>query len=145
MRKVSWGTPKRSEHYLVPRPAFGFVKPALLGGLILFLLMTLAYCVGFRRTVSPGPVIGAHAPFETSCQGCHAPHEGASNARCQRCHDPSGAGRLDNRAHVLFGSGDAKKAAAAPALRCAECHVEQEAPRRGHAHEQRARLVLIEA
>jgi hypothetical protein len=131
MRKVTWGTPKRSEHYIVPRPKFAFVIPSLLAAFALLAILLALYALGtfwqsspFRRTLSPGPVIGAHATFETSCQGCHSPRVGVSNPRCQRCHDPSGAGRLDNRAHVLFGTGDIKKAAAAPTLQCAQCHVE---------------------
>jgi hypothetical protein len=131
MRKVTWGTPGRSEHYIFPRGKWAFVRPSLLAAFTLGSMILLLYVLGaawptspLRRSFSPGPVIGAHATFETSCQGCHAPSEGASNTRCQRCHDPGGAGRLDNRAHVLFGSADAKKAAASPNLRCAQCHIE---------------------
>jgi hypothetical protein len=131
MRKVTWGTPKRSEHYIVPRPKFAFVTPSLLIAFAVLAIVLALYVIGtfakrtpLRLTLSAGPVIGAHATFESSCQACHAPREGASNPRCQRCHDPSGAGRLDNRAHVLFGTGDPKKAAAAPTLQCAQCHIE---------------------
>src|SRR6266702_3799391 len=35
-----------------------------------------------------------------------------------------GAARLNNAAHVLFGSGDPKKAAAAPRVDCARCHID---------------------
>jgi hypothetical protein len=47
-----------------------------------------------------------------------------ASARCQRCHDPAAAGRLANAAHVYFGSRDPARAAAAPDLACAGCHVE---------------------
>jgi hypothetical protein len=123
-RKVSWGTPRRSEHYVFPRAKYGFVRPwlAIAGGLLA--LVMVLYAVGVRSPVSPGAVIGAHGTVETSCQACHTTAKGAANIRCQRCHDPATAGRLDNRVHVLFGSGDVKKASAAPALECATCHIE---------------------
>jgi hypothetical protein len=123
-RKVSWGTPHRTERYVALRPAFAYVRPSLIAALGLLLVLTVVYLFGTRATLAPGAVISAHARFETSCESCHAPGKGAANARCQRCHDPSGAGRLDNRAHVLFGSGDLKKSAAAPTLLCARCHIE---------------------
>jgi hypothetical protein len=123
-RQVTWGTPGRSKHYIKPRPAFVMIGVAgILSAAIAFLLMT-SHAVGFRSGVSPGKLISAHAPIETACEECHAPRSGASNPRCQRCHDAGGAGRLSNSAHVLFGSGDAKKAAAAPDRYCASCHVE---------------------
>jgi hypothetical protein len=74
--------------------------------------------------VAPGSVISQHASFETRCEECHTARAGIADVRCQRCHDPSGAGRLTNAAHVLFGSGDPKKAAAAPKVDCARCHVD---------------------
>jgi predicted CXXCH cytochrome family protein len=123
-RKVSWGTPGRSAHYILPRPKYALVRPSLILGGGLLAAVAILWIVGVRRPVSPGTVISAHGTVETSCQACHAPRQGASNVRCQRCHDPATAGRLDNRSHVLFGSGDVKQAAASPALECASCHVE---------------------
>ena len=112
-RQVTWGTPGRSKHYVFPRKAYVLISVALMlaGGLAVMLFG--AQIVGLRGAVAPGSVISAHAPVESSCEECHAPRSGASNPRCQRCHDASGAGRLSNNAHVLFGSGDPKKAAAA--------------------------------
>ncbi len=123
-RKVTWGTPGRTPHYLFPRGKWGFLLPALVlgGGLLAVLLLLQA--AGARRPLAPGSVISRHAPIEARCEECHTPRTGASDLRCQRCHDPSGAGRLTNGVHVLFGSGDARKAAAAPTLACARCHVE---------------------
>jgi hypothetical protein len=123
-RPVTWGTPGRSKEYVFPRKAYVLVSLALLLGLGLAVLLFGAQIVGWRGAVAPGSVISAHAPVESRCEECHAPRSGASNPRCQRCHDASGAGRLSNNAHVLFGSGDPKKAAAAPDLYCASCHVE---------------------
>lgn len=123
-RKVTWGTPGRTAHYLWPRGKWAFVLPAsVLGGGLLALLMLLQ-AAGVRRPLAPGDVISRHAPIEARCEECHTARRGASDLRCQRCHDPSGAGRLTNGVHVLFGSGDARKAAAAPSLACARCHVE---------------------
>jgi len=123
-RKITWGTPTRSKHYLFPRRALAAVNPSLLlgaGVLAIFLLLQL---VGWRSALAPGSVTSSHAPIGARCQECHAPRQGASNLRCQRCHDPAGGGRLSNGAHVLFGSRDEKKAAAAADLACARCHVE---------------------
>jgi hypothetical protein len=123
-RPVTWGTPGRSEHYVSPRKAYVLISLALMVGAGLAVLLFGAQVVGWRGAVAPGSVISAHAPVESRCEECHAPRSGASNPRCQRCHDASGAGRLSNGVHVLFGSGDPKKAAAAPDLYCASCHVE---------------------
>jgi len=83
-----------------------------------------AHFVGARGTLSPGSVTSHHMSIEVSCQQCHTPRQGVANVRCQRCHDPASGGRLTNAAHVFFGSGDPRKAAAAPDLACARCHVE---------------------
>jgi hypothetical protein len=123
-RGVSWGTPGRSLRYLLPRGKWTLVGPALLlGGLLLGVLLVL-YLVGYRRPLAPGAVVSGHAGFESRCEECHTPRRGVANLRCQRCHDPAGAGRLTNAAHVLFGTGEPAKAAAAPDLACARCHVE---------------------
>jgi hypothetical protein len=82
------------------------------------------HLVGVRGTLSPGTVTGAHGSIDASCEQCHTTGQGVSNVRCQRCHDPASAGRLTASAHVLFGSADPRKAAAAPDLACATCHVE---------------------
>ncbi|HVH19496.1 MAG TPA: hypothetical protein VNF72_14455, partial [Myxococcota bacterium] len=66
-----------------------------------------------------GPALGlVKAPGET------LPRAGVADVRCQRCHDASGAGRLTGRAHVLFGSGDPRKAAASEPRACVSCHVD---------------------
>ena len=123
-RRVTWGTPFRSLHYIFPRGKWAFLVPSLLAGGGLVVLLGAIHLIGWRNPVSPGPVIGPHANFESRCEECHKPRHGASSIRCQRCHDPGGAGRLSNNAHVFFGSADAKKAAAAPNLDCAKCHVD---------------------
>ncbi|SRR6266511_567371 len=123
-RQVRWGTPGKSDHYPPLRKQWGFLGPALvLGGAALVLLL-LSWGVGFRTPVAPGAVIGQHANIEARCEECHTSRAGVSDVRCQRCHDPGGAGRLNNAAHVLFGSGDPKKAAAAPRVDCARCHID---------------------
>lgn len=123
-RQVTWGTPGLSKHYLIPRKAYVLIVIALFLAAGLAVLLFGAQIVGLRGALAPGSVISAHAPIEPRCEECHAPRSGASNPRCQRCHDASGAGRLSNGTHVLFGSGDPRKAAAAPNLYCASCHVE---------------------
>lgn len=123
-RKLTWGTPGRTAHYLFPRGKWAYLVPALVLGGGLLTLLLLLQAAGARRPLAPGGVISRHAPIEARCEECHTPRRGASDLRCQRCHDPGGAGRLTNGVHVLFGSGDARKAAAAPTIACARCHVE---------------------
>src|SRR5262245_61886220 len=123
-RRITWGTPFRSLHYLFPRNKWQFLVPSLVAGSGLLVLLLLLAVVGWRNPVSPGSLISPHATFEARCQECHQPRSGASNLRCQRCHDPSGAGRLTQSAHAFFGSRDAKVASAQPNLECAKCHVD---------------------
>ena len=82
------------------------------------------HVVGWRGSLSPGALTSPHAPFEARCEECHTPRAGVADRRCQRCHDASGAGRLTGAAHVLFGSGDARKAAASEPRACVGCHVD---------------------
>jgi hypothetical protein len=124
-RSLPSGTPARSTRYLFPgrdrRLLFGSVAA---GAVVLVGLMT-AYFAGARRVVSPGPVAGVHAPIGVDCAQCHssAARE-VADIRCERCHDPLAADRMTNAAHVLLGSSDALKAAAAPEVACVQCHTE---------------------
>jgi hypothetical protein len=123
-RKPTWGTPQRAEHFPVLRGKWGLLKPAAIAGGVLLALLVVGHLAGARTTFSPGSVTGAHGSIDASCAQCHTTGHGVSNARCQRCHDPASGGRLTVSAHVLFGSGDPKKSAAAPDVACAQCHVE---------------------
>ncbi len=123
-RKPIWGTPTRSAHHPPLRHRWGLLGPSALGAAVVGVGLLAAHFVGARRTLSPGSVTSHHVSVEVSCQQCHTPGQGVANVRCQRCHDPSSAGRLTSAAHVLFGSGDPRKSAAAPDLGCARCHVE---------------------
>lgn len=123
-RKPSWGTPNRSERYPPLRQRWGYLQPSAVAGAALALLLLGSYLVGERGALSPGSLTSGHASIEAKCEQCHTIRQGASNVRCQRCHDPASAGRLTAGAHVLSGSGDARKAAAAPDVVCARCHVE---------------------
>jgi len=123
-RGVRWGTPERTEHYLRPRRPHLLLKVALGAGVVALLALGLLALLGRRRAVTPGHLISAHALLEARCEECHAPGQGAADVRCQRCHDAAGGGRLTMAAHVLFGSGDPRKAAASATAPCAGCHVE---------------------
>jgi hypothetical protein len=123
-RKPTWGTPQRAEHFPPLRPKWTLFKRAAVAGGILLAVLVASHLVGARTALSPGSVTGAHGSIDASCEQCHTTGKGVSNARCQRCHDPASGGRLTVSAHVLFGSGDAKKSAAAPDVTCARCHVE---------------------
>ncbi|MFI4941728.1 MAG: cytochrome c3 family protein, partial [Burkholderiales bacterium] len=125
-RGVSWGTPGRSAHYAPLRPKWKFLGPALILGLGALALPLALHAIGWRGSLSPGAVTSPHAPFEAGCEECHTPRAGVADARCQRCHDASGAGRLTGAAHVLFGSGDARKAAASAPPPCVGCHVDHQ-------------------
>ena len=123
-RGVSWGTPGRSPHYAPLRAKWTFLGPALGLGLLALVLPLALHAIGWRGSVSPGALTSPHAPFEARCEECHTPRAGVADVRCQRCHDASGAGRLTGRAHVLFGSGDPRKAAASEPRACVSCHVD---------------------
>jgi len=125
-RGVSWGTPGRSPHYAPLRAKWRFLGPALVLGLAALALPLALHAIGWRASVAPGAVTSPHAPFEAGCEECHTPRAGVADARCQRCHDASGAGRLTGKAHVLFGSGDARKAAASEPRPCVGCHVDHQ-------------------
>lgn len=123
-RGLSWGTPGRAPIYPPLRPAYGLLLVAVLAAGAVTALLLLAQLVGFRGPLSPGQVSTRHAIYDARCQECHAPAKGVPSLRCQRCHDPSAGGRLQHSAHVLFGSLDQAKAAAARHFECARCHVE---------------------
>ena len=124
MRKVHWGTPSRSQHYQVPRKVLPLFRGSLLAGGAVLVLLLLGDVVGLSRPVSPGRLSAKHGLYDSRCSECHAAFSGASDVRCQRCHDPASAGRFTNRGHVFFGSLDPARAAAAPRVACALCHVE---------------------
>jgi c(7)-type cytochrome triheme protein len=123
-RKPTWGTPTRAEHHPPLRARWQFLYPSALAAGALAAILVVAYLVGARSSFSPGSVTGGHSNIDASCEQCHTTARGVSNIRCQRCHDPASAGRLTAGAHVLFGSGDPRKAAATADLACARCHVE---------------------
>lgn len=100
----------------------------------LFLLSVLAaagvlgLAIAMHMTIwpaaaAPGPVASAHAPIETSCAVCHTPRHGATDAKCERCHDPLMTSRFAPSAHAAAGI-DAKRMQDAEAMTCASCHVE---------------------
>jgi hypothetical protein len=128
-RKPTWGTPTRSEHHPPLRKRWQFLYPSAIAAAVVAVVLIGGHLVGMRGTLSPGSVTGAHGSIDTSCEQCHTTGRGVSNVRCQRCHDPASAGRLTASAHVLFGSGDPRKAAAVPDLACAKCHVEHKGRR----------------
>jgi hypothetical protein len=123
-RKPTWGTPTRAEHHPSLRKRWQFLYPSAIAAAAVAVVLIGGHLVGLRGSLSPGTVTGAHGSIDASCEQCHTTGRGVSNVRCQRCHDPASAGRLTASAHVLFGSSDPRKAAAAPDLACATCHVE---------------------
>src|SRR5262249_26980186 len=114
----------RSEHFPALRRRWQFLYPSLLGAGGVLVVLLIAYLLGARGAWSPGSVTSAHATIDARCEECHTSGRGVSNIRCQRCHDPSSGGPPPAAAHVLFGSSAPRKAAAAPDLACARCHVE---------------------
>ncbi len=124
-RQPTWGTPGRSEHYQKLRPKYLLLAVGLVLGALVFGLLSFLQLVGLRSPLSPGKVTSGHSGIDTRCEACHARRQ-ASNLRCQRCHDGGGAGRLTLGAHVYFGSGDVRKAAASGDRACSRCHVEHQ-------------------
>jgi hypothetical protein len=120
------GTPptSRSSGYVRPDRSRRTLAGSLaIGGSIVLLLIGL-YAAGWRRTLSAGPLASAHAPLDARCVQCHETGLNVVDLRCERCHDPGGAERLSNAAHVLFGSGDSRKAEQAEVRPCAGCHID---------------------
>lgn len=105
------------------------MRAAGLGGLLAVGIAAF-YLAGLTPIVSPGRVSAGHAPFDGECMQCHQPAHGVTDLRCERCHDPGASDRWTNASHVLLGSADTRKAAAAPAVRCVQCHAEH----RGREH-----------
>jgi hypothetical protein len=126
-RQVTWGTPNRTTHYLNPRPAYRRVVRALAAGGVVALALLAFNLTRWREPLMPGSLVAQHANIE-SCQECHAPRVGASDLRCERCHDPSGAGRLVQAAHVAQVARAGRRNLRAPETAeeraCASCHVE---------------------
>lgn len=91
------------------------VVAAAIGGL---------YLAGARRVTSPGPLASSHAPVEARCEQCHAVGKSVADVRCERCHDPGASDRFTQPAHVLLGSGNPHRAAAAPTVSCVPCHTD---------------------
>jgi hypothetical protein len=99
-------------------------------GAALVLALIGLYFASVGSALSPGPVIAAHAPIEGNCALCHNVGRGVEDIRCERCHDSIGSTRLTNQAHVLYGSGDVRKADRAESVACIECHTDH----RGREH-----------
>src|SRR5438067_144536 len=123
-RNIPPGTPDRSLRYIFPRGGRRSLRLAAIGGAAIAIAVAALYFVGFKRVSSPGPVASSHSPIEARCEQCHDVGKSATDVRCERCHDPGGADRFTHAGHVLFGSGDPHKAAAAPAVSCVPCHTD---------------------
>src|SRR5262245_15351415 len=123
-RNIPPGTPDRSLRYIFPRSGRRSLRVATIAGLVLAIAIGVAYVAGFTRASSPGPVSSSHSPIETRCDQCHQVGRNVADVRCERCHDPGGADRLTHAGHVLFGSGDPHKAAAAATVTCVPCHTD---------------------
>ena len=125
-RGVSWGTPGRSPHYAPLRAKWRFLGPALVLGLVALVLPLALHAIGWRGAVSPGAVTSPHAPFEAGCEECPHAARGRRRRALPALSRRLGAGRLTGAAHVLFGSGDARKAAASEPRPCVGCHVDHQ-------------------
>ena len=123
-REVPSGVPNRAKTYVRP----GKRRMLLLGATLVATVVAVGtlglYLVGQRRIASPGPVSVGHAAFEFRCAQCHDVGKGVADLRCERCHDSPGSDRFTQNAHVLFGSSNSRKAAAAPTVACATCHTD---------------------
>jgi hypothetical protein len=110
--------------YIFPRGARRSLRIAVIGGAALAVAIAVLYVVGFKRVSSPGPVASSHSPIEARCEQCHDVGKSVTDVRCERCHDPGGADRFTHQGHVLLGSGNPHKAAAAPVVSCIPCHTD---------------------
>jgi hypothetical protein len=123
-RNAQPGTPDRSPRYIFPAGTRRSLRFAAIGAVVLAAIIGIAYAAGLKRVGSPGPVTSSHSPIETRCEQCHTVGHSVADVRCERCHDPGGADRFTQPGHVLFGSGNAHKAAIAPTVECAACHTD---------------------
>jgi len=123
-RNIPAGTPDRAEAYVFPRGPRGSLRLAAIGGAVLAIAIGVLYVTGFKRVTSAGPVASSHAPIEARCEQCHAVGRSVTDVRCERCHDPGGSDRYTQPAHVLLGSGNPHKAAAAAPVSCVPCHTD---------------------
>jgi len=121
-RKVPPGTPSRTNQYVYPRRKLKPYAVSLAVGLALGILLVVAAFSGSHSVASPGPVWRGHSNFETTCASCHTPR--VVDARCERCHDPSGTTRYENAGHVWFAKRDAAAVRKAAILDCVECHTD---------------------
>src|SRR4051812_35858170 len=112
-RNTTPGTPDRSLRYIFPRGARRSLRVAVIVAAALAVATGALYVAGFTRVSSPGPVASSHSPIETRCEQCHDVGKSVADVRCERCHDPGGADRFTHQGHVLLGSGNPHKAAAA--------------------------------
>jgi hypothetical protein len=124
VRNIPPGTPDRSLRYINPLGARRSLRAAVVAGAALAVALGALYFAGFKRVTSAGPVASSHSPIEARCEHCHDVGKSVTDVRCERCHDPGGSDRYTGPGHVLFGSGNAHKAAAAPAVSCVPCHTE---------------------
>jgi hypothetical protein len=115
---------KRAKGYVFPSRERRVLWFSLAVAAVLALGMIGAYFAGVRQTLSPGNVASMHARIDIKCAQCHDEGNEVAAVRCERCHDSSGSDRLTHAAHVLIGTGDARKAEAAGETACATCHVE---------------------
>ena len=124
-REVPSGVPERSPGYIMPGNGRSRLLQASAAVAAIVAVAALGlYLIGQRRIASPGPVSVGHAAFEVRCAQCHDVGRGVADLRCERCHDSQGADRLTQQAHVLFGSRNSNKAAAAPDVACVACHTD---------------------
>ena len=123
-RQIPWGTPARSLRILFPRRERRVLLYSVAAGVAVAAAVAALYAAGARRTVSPGEVARAHHEIDAKCSQCHEEGQNVADVRCARCHDPSAVGRVEHASHVLLGSGDLVKAAAAPEVACATCHTD---------------------
>ena len=116
-----------AERYLYARPRRTMF---LAGGIGAALVLGLFAFDAIEREgvlVSNGPLSSNHALFGNDCSTCHTPLEGATDVKCQTCHEKYGdeLGVYGFASHYLYHSDDFDRAApASQELACATCHQE---------------------
>jgi len=121
-------------HQKLPPPLRNVRIGLIAGGALLALLLGFEV-TGLRKPLQPGSVVSPHARIGR-CEECHVREgidRGASNVRCQRCHDAAGAGSRSLAAHseqlVDLGRRPRRLVEANQDLPCARCHVEHRGAR----------------
>ena len=122
---------KISQLYLWPRGRGRLYLVGTIMALLATILFVADAFMGGATMVTSGSLSESHVLFGEDCATCHAPFESVSNAKCESCHEKSGApmDQYGYQRHYLYRSTDFDRSAASSLeTTCASCHQEHKGP-----------------